>query len=82
MKQTLTLAFARAGLEYLRLLQENDVLVERWNQSGKTDTEARDAALANWEQIEKLSAEHPFMVNPNYVNRKNHKRMGRFLPVP
>jgi hypothetical protein len=75
-------AFARAGLEYLRLLQENEVLVERWNQSGKTDTEARDAALANWEQIEKLSVEHPFMVNPNYVNRKNHKRMGRFLPLP
>lgn len=73
-------AFARAGLEYLRLLQENEALVNRWNQSGQTDTAARDAAKANWEQVVKLMKEHPHMLNGSYMNPKGRRFLGKFYP--
>lgn len=72
--------FARAGLKYLQLLQENMVLVEQWNQSSNLDTKARDTALANWEKIMALSEAHPYLVNQNYVNKKRGRMVEQFLP--
>ena len=73
-------AFARAGLKYLRLLQENETLVKRWRESGNQDTEARDAAIANWEQVEALMKDHPHMLNPSYMNPKGQRFLGVFYP--
>ena len=81
-KHARRVAYARAGLEYLRLLQENRELVRRWRESGNQDTEARDAAVANWETVEALMKAHPLMLNPSYMNPQGRRFLGTYYPAP
>lgn len=57
--------FLRLGLDHTRLVLENRILMARLNESGGTDTEAREQATANWEKIREIAQhpEHPHAIN-------------------
>ncbi len=68
-------AFVRAGLDYLRLMQEMVPYIDRMAETKGKDADARAAAQAkwkeNWEEIREIIKGHPFALNGSYVSPGN-----------
>lgn len=67
--------FARAGLDYLRLMRGMEPLIDRLIETKGQDAEARNTAQAQWEaawkEIEQIKQEHPVALSAAYVQPGN-----------
>ncbi len=55
--------YTRVGLDYTRIMLDSLAAVEQWRASGETDKQAEARALANWEEIIRLSNQYPDAMN-------------------
>ncbi len=71
--------YTRAGLDYTRLMLDSREAVRLWEESEKTDTEARERSLANWDKIIQIYKEHPDAMNWRRLEPR-HGRTAAFHP--
>ncbi len=73
-------AFVRAGLDYTRLAVEGRVMIDRYEESGEQDMQAKEKARAKWEEIDKLRQEHPLALNWSSLGGNRSPMQADFLP--
>ncbi|MCA1808820.1 MAG: hypothetical protein LC725_05115 [Lentisphaerae bacterium] len=68
-------AFVRAGLDYLRLMQEMLPFIDRLTETKGQDTEAKAATQAKWEavwaELKRIMQAQPFAIHGSYVQPGN-----------
>lgn len=70
--------YVRLGLDYTALQVETRELMARFEESGKTDTEAENKARENWLAVREIAKENDYVINWGPIR----PRTGRGGPAP
>ncbi len=73
-------AFVRAGLDYLRLNTENQILANQIITAKNPDPELKEKMRANWNQIEDIVKKHPQALNKKMITNVSNEYMGYIHP--